>query len=75
MGKLSYDTERHVGGVRLLEDILLIVGLTGQLLFCISGIVDLGTKNHQQLSNAMLAVLAAHVMRLVQVKYRLFCRN
>uniref|UniRef100_A0A914UJ15 Otopetrin n=1 Tax=Plectus sambesii TaxID=2011161 RepID=A0A914UJ15_9BILA len=64
---LSYDSEQQASGVKLLEDILLIVGLTGQLLFCISGIVDLGSKNHNQLSPPLLAVFIAHVMRLIQV--------
>lgn len=65
--KLSYEAERHATGARLLDDILLIVGLIGQLLFCVSGIVGLISSHHEQVPNALLSLLAAHVMRLLQV--------
>uniref|UniRef100_A0A914W6K2 Uncharacterized protein n=1 Tax=Plectus sambesii TaxID=2011161 RepID=A0A914W6K2_9BILA len=65
--KLSYEANRHATGAQLLDDILLIVGLIGQLLFCVSGIVGLVSSHHEQVPNALLSLLAAHVMRLVQV--------
>jgi hypothetical protein len=65
--KLSYEKQHHAYGAQLLDDILLIVGLIGQLLFCVSGIVGLSSSHHEDLPNTLLALLAAHIMRLVQV--------
>uniref|UniRef100_A0A914UNS6 Otopetrin-2 n=1 Tax=Plectus sambesii TaxID=2011161 RepID=A0A914UNS6_9BILA len=68
MRAMSYDSDRHATGAKLLEDILLIVGLIGQLLFSISGIVGLaGASQRDDVSPALYAVLGAHAVRLLQV--------
>lgn len=67
MRQMSYDSERHATGAALLEDILLIVGLIGQLLFSISGIVGLVSASKRDIPPTLFAVLIAHLFRLLQV--------